>query len=140
MGDGNLDLVVVPYDRDVPDPQQIGVTVLLGDGRGGFRKMRGSPFSLAGCTGPDRVATGDINGDGIRDIAVSCAQSNNLMFFMGTKDGGYRITSRAMKDIGWSGLDVADLNGDGKADVVVANHEAGTITILFRKRSDCDRS
>src|ERR1700683_631342 len=132
-GDGNLDLVVVPYDRDVPDPQQIGVTVLLGDGRGGFRKMRGSAFSLAGGTGPDRVATGDINGDGIRDIVVSCAQSNNLIFFMGTKDGGYRITSRAMKDIGWSGLDVADLNGDGKADVVVANHEAGTITILFGK-------
>ena len=132
-GDGNLDLVVVPYDRDVPDPQQIGVTVLLGDGKGGFTMMRGSPFSLAGCAGPDRVATGDINGDGIRDIVVSCAQSNNLMFFMGSKDGGYQITSRAMKDIGWSGLDVTDLNGDGKADVVVANHEAGTITILFGK-------
>jgi len=27
----------------------------LGGGKGGFRKMPGSPFSLAGCEGPDRV-------------------------------------------------------------------------------------
>ena len=81
--DGNLDLVVLPYERDVTDPKQVGVTVLLGDGRGGFATMRGSPFSLAGCRGPDRVATGDLNGDGFRDIVVSCAQNDKLMLYLG---------------------------------------------------------
>jgi hypothetical protein len=131
--DGNLDLVVLPYDRDVPDPKDIGVTVLLGDGKGGFAKMPGLPFPLPGCKGPDRVATGDFNGDGLRDIAVSCAQSSSLVFFLGQKSGGFQASTRTLKDIGWAGLAVADLNGDGKDDVVVSNRSSSTITILFGK-------
>ncbi|MGC1936082.1 MAG: VCBS repeat-containing protein, partial [Candidatus Acidiferrales bacterium] len=130
--DGNLDLVVIPYDRDITDPKRLGVTVLLGDGKGGFTTMRGSPFSLAGCQGPDRVATGDINGDGFRDIVVSCAQNDKLILFMGSKDGTFQISSRDVQT-GWSGLAVADLDGDGKDDVVVSNNAAGTITIFFSK-------
>jgi len=131
--DGNLDLVIIPYDRDVPDPKDIGVTVLLGDGKGGFAKMPGAPFSLPGCRGPNHVATGDFNGDTLRDIVVSCAQSSSLVFFLGQKGGGFKACTRNLKDIGWAGLAVADLNGDGKDDVVVSNRSSDTITILFGK-------
>jgi hypothetical protein len=131
--DGNLDLAVLPYDRDVPDPKDIGLTVLLGNGKGAFAKMPGSPFPLPGCKGPDHVATGDFNGDGLRDIVASCAQSNSLVFFLGQKGGGFQSSTRILKDIGWAGLAVADLNGDGKDDVVVSNRSSGTITILFGK-------
>ena len=138
--DGNLDLVVLPYDRDVPNAAQIGVAVLLGDGKGGFAKIRGSPFSLAGCRGPDRVATGDVNGDGRRDIVVSCAQNNKLMLYLGTKDGTFE-TSSVDVPTGWSGLAVADLNGDGKDDIVVSDNSSaedakshsGTVTLLLSR-------
>jgi hypothetical protein len=140
--DGNADLAVLPYDRDIIDPKQLGVTVLLGDGKGGFTKMRGSPFPLAGCQGPDRVATGDVNGDGFRDIVVSCAQNNKLMLYSGSKEGSFQISAREVRT-GWSGLAVGDLNGDGKDDIVVANSgpgenpttrsTGGTITIFFGK-------
>ncbi len=138
--DGNLDLVVLPYDRDVTDPKQLAVTVLLGNGKGGFTKMSSSPLSLAGCHGPDRIATGDLSGHGSRDIVVSCAQNNKLMVYQGSKEGAFQVS---MQDIqtGWSGLSVADLNGDGKDDIIVSNgvldakhsHASGTITILLSK-------
>ena len=129
--DGNLDLVVIPYDRDVRDPKDLGVTVLLGDGRGGFAKMPGSPFPFSECQGPDVVATGDFNGDGLRDLVVSCAQSNTLTFFLGQRGGGFHASVRHLQDIGWSGLAVGDLNGDGHDDVVVSNKSSNTITVLF---------
>ncbi|HTX76264.1 MAG TPA: VCBS repeat-containing protein [Terracidiphilus sp.] len=138
--DGNLDLVVLPYAPDVPDPKDVGVTVLLGDGKGGFRKMAGSPFSLAGCEGPDRVATGDVNGDGFRDIVVTCAQNNKLMLFLGTRGGSFTTTSERVQT-GWAGVAVADLQGRGKDDIIVSNglldnqprSLSGTITILSAK-------
>jgi hypothetical protein len=132
-GDGIPDVAVIPYDRDLTDPKQLGLVILLGDGKGGFTTMSGSPFSLKGCKGPDRIAMGDLNGDGLRDVVVSCAQSNSLVFFMGTRDGGFAISSRQLKEIGWSGLAIGDLNGDKKDDVVVSNNGSGTITILFSK-------
>jgi hypothetical protein len=118
----------------------VGVTVLLGDGKGGFTKMSSSPFSLAGCSGPDRVATGDFNGDGYRDIAVTCAQNNKLFLYMGSRDGTFQVSQQEVKT-GWSGLAVADLNHDGKDDIVVSNSTPdadshpvpGTITIFFSK-------
>src|SRR5271157_3652303 len=131
--DGNPDLVIVPYAPDVKDPSQIVATILLGDGKGGFTPMRGSLLPLQGCQGPNGVATGDINGDGFRDIVVSCAQSNNIVMFLGSKTGAFQPSIKQFKDTGWSGLAVADLNGDGKDDIVVGNSADGTITILFSK-------
>lgn len=51
-GDGNPDVAVIPYERDLRDPKQLSVRVLLGDGKGGLSTMPGSPFSLVGCRGP----------------------------------------------------------------------------------------
>ena len=131
-GDGNPDVAVVPYERDIRDPKKLGVTILLGDGKGRLTSMRGSPFSLAGCAGPSRVAIGDINGDGLGDVVVSCAQNDKLFFFLSTKDGSFQTSVRSLST-GWGGLAIADLTGNGKDDVVVSNNKAGTITILFSK-------
>ena len=138
--DGNLDLVIVPYAPDVADPKDVGVTVLLGDGKGAFRTMPGSPFSLAGCEGPDRVATGDINGDGLRDIVVTCGQNNKLILYLGSRGVGFTVSTQSVPT-GWAGIAIADLEGRGKDDIVVSNglldeqprSTPGTITILSRK-------
>jgi hypothetical protein len=109
--DGNPDLVVIPSAPDVKDPSQSGATILLGNGKGGFTPVRGLPLPLQGCRGPNLVATGDFNGDGFRDMVVSCAQSNNIAVFLGSKTGTFQSSIRELKDTGWSGLATGDLNG-----------------------------
>ena len=130
--DGNPDVVVTPYQRTLPDPSKLGVTVLLGDGKGGFTTMPGSPLSLAGCQGPDKVRSGDIFGDGPSDIVVSCAESNKLFLFRQMKDGSFRASTLDVPT-DWSGLAVGALDSSGKDAIVISNNDRATITIFFSK-------
>jgi hypothetical protein len=131
-GDGNPDVAVIPYERDVRDRRKLGVTILLGDGKGGLTTMRGSPFSLTGCEGPDGIAVGDVRGNGLHDIVVSCAQNDKLFFLVGTKDGTFKVSSQSVSTgWGWPGLALADLTRNGKDDIIVSNNRQGTITILL---------
>ena len=128
--DGNLDFATIPYAPDVKDPSKIAVTVMLGDGKGGFAPAPGTPLSLAGCGGPNLVAAGDVNGGGYPDIVVSCAQNDRVLEFIGSKSGFSEATTIPIKT-GWGGLAVADLNGDGRSEVLVGNSDQNTITILW---------
>ncbi len=131
-GDGNPDVAVIPYERDIREPKKLGVTVLLGDGKGRLATMPGSPFSLAGCEGPSRIAIGDLRGNGLHDMVVLCAQNHKLFFFLGTRDGTFRVFKRDVAT-GWGGLAVGKLDGSGKDSVIITNHDQDTITILFSK-------
>ncbi|WP_348263298.1 VCBS repeat-containing protein [Telmatobacter sp. DSM 110680] len=130
--DGKIDLAIIPYERDVPRADQVTVTALLGDGKGGFSPSHAQGLSLEGCHGPNSLAIGDLNGDGFPDIVVHCAESPSLAIFLGGPGLRFsRINEPA--ESGWGGVAVADLNGDGKADIVTANHDNGTITVYLSK-------
>ncbi len=97
-GDGNSDLVIVPYQRDLPNEAQNAVTVLRGDGKGSFTPMRGSPMPLGTCRGPNSVTAGDLTGGGHHSIVVACAESRSLKIFQRDASGQFVASSVASKE------------------------------------------
>jgi hypothetical protein len=132
-GDGKLDLATIPYDRDAKTRGgSAAATVLLGDGAGGFREMAGSPFPLTGCAQPTQLATGDLSGGRIRDIAVTCVNSGSLALLFANGNSGYRLVTRPMGGKP-NGIAIADFDGDGKADIAVSNSAGDSVTLLLRR-------
>jgi hypothetical protein len=129
-GDGKPDLLIIPYERDIKDPSQNAVTVLLGDGQGGFKSMSDSPLPLHGCQGPNSVTAGDLYGSGRRDVVVSCAESRNLLIFASDATGHFAALSQPTKG-GWGAVTMARLRGGHRGELVTANEDDGTITVLF---------
>ena len=59
------------------------VTILLGDGNGGFIQPAGSPVSVG--TTPYSLELGDFNGDSKQDIAVANFSSANVTIISETE-------------------------------------------------------
>src|SRR5262249_34370043 len=91
--------------------------------------------TTTGLDDPGAVALADLNVDGIQDIIVANSGSNNVLIYPGLVDGqfgpalnhghGYFVGTNPV------GITVADVNGDGRPDLVVADDESNTISILI---------
>jgi len=131
-GDGNADLVVIPYQPDISKPFENAVTVLLGDGHGGFKPMPGTALPLDDCRGANSVATGDLGGSKFHSIVVSCAESRTLLLYRQGAVGHF--TSRSLPVAGgWGSVTMARLTSDPRCEIITANADADTITIYFPK-------
>ena len=107
-GDGRPDLVSVHRDS-----QTLGV--LLNDGRGGFL------VSTMGIDGdPRNVCAGDFTGDGHTDVAVLDPNHHLLRVFLGDGHGGFIAGDQITLQSRPVALVAADLNRDGKTDLVLA--------------------
>jgi hypothetical protein len=128
-GDGNADLLVIPYERDVADPSQNALTILRSDGMAGFKPMADTPLPLAGCHGPNSVTAGDLYGNGRQDVVVSCAESRNLLIFARDGNGHFAASSEPTKG-GWGAVTMTHLRGSRRGELVTANEDDGSITVL----------
>jgi len=162
-GDGVLDAVVSNrFNYLGPGKGFHGsVGVLLGDGNGTFQPAVSylaeglGPDSWPGIgAGIDSLVVGDINGDGIPDVAVvewcqtlqhydtECVGNKDVNVFLGKGDGTFQAPVVYSSDgfIG-SALAIADVNGDGRPDLVIANYQVapyvteGLVAVLLNQTS-----
>jgi uncharacterized protein (TIGR03437 family) len=123
-GDGKQDLAVANASGG-------NVTVLLGNGLGGFAPVNGSPFTVG--TTPLAIAVGDFNADGIQDLAIANSSGGNVTVLLGNGSGGFAAVSGSPFAVGTTptSITVGDFNGDGAQDLAVANQGDSTVTVLL---------
>lgn len=135
-GDNKPDLVISNACVSSQNCAQGSIGVLLNNGDGTFKKSVVYPTAGSGATG---VLLADINGDGKLDIlAGGCstgncwAQNGIVSIAMGKGDGTFGAPTAF--DSGGrlaDGLAVADVNGDGKLDIIVANVIDNSVGLLL---------
>lgn len=124
--DGKVDLAFANHEEKY-------LTVLLGDGQGGFSPASDSPFAVEVKPHTHGVATGDLNSDGNLDLVTDSWQTDQVEVLFGDGKGGFRMpgTFFPVGQHPYQRVRVADLNDDGKADVMTTNLEGDNVTVLL---------
>jgi|ERR1035437_1605794 hypothetical protein len=121
-GDGNIDLI---------EANAYSLRVLTNGGNGTFFLCSTSALPM---NWPGRITTVDLNGNGKVSVVVPDYDSGSgKTLVVLTNDGSGNFGSNATYTVGNGPIYViaADINGDGKEDLITANGAAsGTLTIL----------
>ncbi|MFT4659996.1 MAG: hypothetical protein ACI8XB_000252 [Patiriisocius sp.] len=104
------------------------VRVLLNDGEGTYTDFEIYPLPSGNKPSPNEGA--DFNHDGFIDLAISHVQSNVVSVLMGDGEGGFLPEVGYTVGQGVRGLATIDLEADGHADIVTANRNASSISLL----------
>ena len=104
-------------------------TVLLGDGAGGMgnRSDWGAGNFAFG------NAIGDLNLDGVADIAGAQAGTNQVSLLLGLGQGSYQTVPQLLSPSAPRALVISDVNLDSKPDLIVANESSGDLRIFMNQ-------
>ena len=122
--DGNLDIITPNVGSD-------NVSVLLGDGRGGFKSAANSPYAVA--SRPYYVAVGDVSGDGSPDLITTHDDINLITTLLGDGRGGFAAAPGSPFDLGRRAfkLITADLTGDARMELVIGTESSDSVVVLL---------
>jgi hypothetical protein len=122
--DGRADIAMANYD----EPGY--ATVVLGNGHGSFAFASSPSINKA----PNGIAAGDFDGDGNLDLVVSSISndpSDVVSVLLGHGDGSFEAAVEYPVGALPGFVAVADLNGDGKPDIVTENSNSNSISVLL---------
>jgi hypothetical protein len=125
-GDGRPDALVANANASK-------LLVLLNDGTGSFTLQANAP-STGADGGPTSVAVADANGDGRPDALVTNSSKATLGVLLNDGTGSFTLQANSPSTGAGTyprSLAVADVNGDGRPDVLVGNEYTDTLGILL---------
>ena len=126
--DGNIDLAASSLPASASAPGT--VEIFLGNGRGGFAAPVNYPVGKA----PATIVTDDFNADGTLDIVVLDEQSDiasSVWVLPGNGDGTFRPAVSTPTGTTSGFLSYADLNHDGKLDLMIADMNSSTMLVML---------
>jgi hypothetical protein len=123
-GDGFADIIVANGGDGT-------LTVLLGNGKGGFTSAPGSPFAAG--ENPADLAVADFDGDGHPDVAITNHSMHYITVLFGDGSGrlGRRTTVPVRSRPHPHGIAAGDWNGDGKIGLAIDSFAEDKLEILI---------
>jgi hypothetical protein len=118
--DGRPDIVVTHHE-------QSAITVMIGDGRGGFTEATGSPFDFG--VSLYQIIIADVDRDATMDILAT--SGNSIRVLLGDGRGAFKQAASIPVGPGAWRMAAADLNGDGAIDLVTSNSEGNSLNVLL---------
>lgn len=103
----------------IPATEAGGLAVFLGNGAGGF--SAGTTMRAGVSLG--RVAAGDLNGDGIPDLAATDWKANKVFLAFGRGDGTFDSPTELADLLYATSIEIADLDRNGIEDLVVGRSD-----------------
>lgn len=134
-GDGKLDLVAA---NSKPDPSQGGsgssYSVLLGRGDGTFDP----PVTVPSGAVPEAVALGDLNGDGVLDIAGAArggasSPTDMVSVLFGAGNGTFNPESLTPAGATPTSVAIGDLDQTGGRDIAISGFSQWATDLIFGK-------
>ena len=128
-GDGRPDLIVANLSNTV--------SILLNNtAPGASTPSFAAPQTFAAGNNPHGVTVADVNGDGKVDVIVANFNDNTVSLLLNTTAPGATTPSFSAQQTFATGtgpysIAAADVNGDGKPDVIVANYLDNTVSVLL---------
>jgi hypothetical protein len=130
-GHGAIDLMTDSWGHNQ-------IEMLTGDGHGGFAL---GPFFNVGKRPYQRLRAADLNGDGKADIVTTNLDGDSVTVLLGDGRGGFREAPGSpfpTAPAPWA-IEIADVNRDGKSDLVVIPYDrdaktrggASNVTVLI---------
>lgn len=118
--DGSMDVFI--GGRIIPGsyPSAPRSYLLKNDGKGNFTEVS-TPFDSIGMVTDARWV--DLDNDGRKDLVI-CGEFMPITVFLNTPGGFINVTARYFEKPAygfWNCLTIADLNGDGKPDILAGN-------------------
>jgi trimeric autotransporter adhesin len=129
-GDGHIDVVTANVGANT-------VSILRNTTqRGATMASFATQQTFATGFGPQFVATADLNGDGVPDLVVANVSANTVSVLLNTTPRGattYSFTPQLTFPTGTGpkGIRLSDFDGDGRTDILVANSNVSSISLLL---------